>query len=164
MKIFPNESLYIQFIRAFCNKEVSRRLYFNSSNRYWYGCVRALYNNLLPITPCIYVDRTRLIQHDRCRVFIMWARVVSKHTSVSMRDYDFILDIFFCTSRDWYSNQHPHCQSLFPMKSYIVKVSPHESLKLWCSSSNKLQMYIFNAIIIGAIDKTVNLWTMRIYE
>lgn len=50
------------------------------------------------------------------------------------------------------------------MKSYIVKVSPHESFTLWCSSSNKLQMYIFNAIIIGAIDKTVNLWTMRIYE
>lgn len=56
-----------------------------------------------------------------------------------------------------------HCQSLFPMKSYIVKVSPHESLKLWCSSSNKLQMYIFNAIIIGAIDKTVNLWTFCIW-
>lgn len=109
------------------------------------------------------MDRTRLIQHDRCRVFIKWARVVSKHTSVSMRDYDFILDIFFCTSRDWYSNQHPHCQSLFPMKSYIVKVSPHESLKLWCSSSNKLQMYIFNAIMIGAIDKTVNLWTFCIW-
>lgn len=62
MKIFPNETLYIQFIRAFCktiqNKEVSRRLYFNSSNRYWYGCVRALYNNLLPITPCICGQNT----------------------------------------------------------------------------------------------------------
>lgn len=46
-------------------------------------------------TTICYVDRTRLIQHDRCRVFIKWARVVSKHTSVSMRDYDFILDIFF---------------------------------------------------------------------
>lgn len=113
------------------------------------------------------MDRTRLIQHDRCRVFIKWARVVSKHTSVSMRDYDFILDIFFCISRDWYFSSilppPTHCQSLFPMKSYIVKVSPHESLKLWCSSSNKLQMYIFNAIIIGAIDKTVNLWTFCIW-
>lgn len=48
--------------------------------------------------------------------------------------------------------------------SLILSKYPHESLKLWCSSSNKLQMYIFNAIIIGAIDKTVNLWTMRIYE
>lgn len=98
------------------------------------------------------MDRTRLIQHDRCRVFIKCVRVVSKHTSVSMRDYDFILDIFFVL-------QEIDILTSIPIvnHSYIVKVYPHESLKLWCSSSNKLQMYIFNAIIIGAIDKTVNL-------
>lgn len=109
------------------------------------------------------MDRTRLIQHDRCRVFIMWARVVSKHTSVSMRDYDFILDIFFFVLQEIDILTSIPIVNHYFRWSLILSKYPHESLKLWCSSSNKLQMYIFNAIIIGAIDKTVNLWTFCIW-
>lgn len=127
MKIFLMESLYIQFIRAFCktiqNKEVSRRLYFNSSNRYWYGCVRALYNNLLPITPCICGQNTFDPARQVSCVYQVGQGRKLTYQCINER-LRFYSGYFFCTSRDWYSNQHPHCQSLFPMKSYIVKVSP----------------------------------------
>lgn len=76
--------------------------------------------------------------------------------------YFFVIQEIAILTNTLFVNTPPLIVNHYFRWSLILSKYPHESLKLWFSSSNKLQMYIFNAIIIGAIDKTVNLWTIRI--